>query len=123
MDTQSVAAADAVKRLSSGSLNPLCFGAVDGFAYAAQRRRPFGASKVFTTSELGPLMELIHLSDDGSIPPLNDARWLHLANAEEFYSAIRQGCPLWIIRKGGTRVSQRFEQRLLASNFPYPIAE
>ena len=95
MDTQS-AATNALKRLSSGSFDPRSFGIVDGIAYAAERRRSLSASEVFSAAALGPLMELIHLSQDGLVPPLNDVPWLVLANAEKFYSAVCDGCSLWL---------------------------
>jgi hypothetical protein len=69
MDTQSIPG-NAIDRLSAKEVMPLSFTAVDGLAFAAQKGKLGSApSRSFMVGDIGPLLELRHLSIDGRLVP------------------------------------------------------
>lgn len=71
MDTQSVSGGKEgeVDRIIGSEEVPLTFTAVDGIAFAAQKGRlKLPPSRLFSIGDIGPLLELHHLSADGVLP-------------------------------------------------------
>jgi hypothetical protein len=104
MDTQSTPAFQgntAVDRVIERGGIPLTFTAVDGIAFASTKARlePIHA-KTFSPANLGPLVELFQLSQDGLLPTLETAQWIVFAQWAEFYNVLKGGNNFWICRSG-----------------------
>lgn len=84
--------------MTSVSVSPLTFSAVDDLAFAAQQGRLRGkpVKKVFTPGRIGPLVELAHLSGNDYLPHLESNPWISLATYQTFYSAFTSGHDQWI---------------------------
>lgn len=97
MDTQSIPG-NATDCVSEREVTPLTFTAVDGLAFAAQKgklgRSP---SKALVGGDIGPLLELRHLSIDGRLaPPENILEWMP-SHASGLFSALKQSHQrLWV---------------------------
>lgn len=97
MDTQSIgaAASDENDCVRDGGIIPLTFTAVDGLAFAAVKgKRVSIQSKTFVAADVGPLLELIHLSRDGVLPTS-----VAPSRVVEFYSALQANRQYWICQK------------------------
>ncbi len=75
----------------------LTFSILDGLAFAARKGR-LGQTRStsFVVGDIGPLLELVQLSDHGGLPPLNK---LPVATASEnsgFCSALQAGRSFWL---------------------------
>jgi hypothetical protein len=99
MDMQSVVPVEVEKTLSLNAeeLLPLTFTALDGLAFAAMRARlGQGPAKRLAATSLGPLLELLRLSGDGSLPRVDCMPWIDLSPLTDFYGAYRRQDQLWI---------------------------
>jgi hypothetical protein len=99
MDTQSIPG-DA-KRTTDCVIKreamPLTFTAVDGLAFAAEKGKLGRAqSKAFVARDIGPLLELNHLSCEGLLPPIEGVIRGSLSEADELCAALRQRQRHWI---------------------------
>jgi len=76
----------------------LTFSAVDDLAFAAQQGRLQGkpVNTIFIPQHIGPLLELVHLSGNGQLPPLDSNPWISLAAYKTFYWVFTSGCDQWI---------------------------
>lgn len=74
----------------------LDFTAVDGLAFAAERRRLTGRTPDLTARDLGPLVELGQLAASGLLPAPESAEWLRLDGLGALYHAIAGGRAEWI---------------------------
>ncbi len=99
MDMQSVGPVEVEKTLSLNAeeLFPLTFTALDGLAFAAMRARlGQGPTRPLAATSLGPLLELLSLSRDGSLPRVDCMPWIDLSPLCKFHDAYRQKDQLWI---------------------------
>ena len=73
----------------------LLFSDVDGLAFAAARGRldPRKLPAAYTPQRLGPLLELLHLSAGGRIPP--PGNWLSPNGTAPMMTAVAQGRESW----------------------------
>ena len=77
----------------------LTFTQVDDLAFAAERGRLEGGMPDgihWTTSDLGPLMELSHLAGAGFLPAPESGSWLSLDGMTDFYRAMIGGKQQWM---------------------------
>ncbi len=98
MDTQSIPS-DAIDCVNAKGVVPLTFTAVDGLAFAAQKGKLGCApSSSFTVGDLGPLLELRHLSIDGRLPsPLESLLAGVPSHTVGMFTALKQSQQrLWI---------------------------
>ena len=74
----------------------LLFSDVDGLAFAALRGRLDKAllRPTYETRQLGPLLELLHLSAGGQLPHLKS--WLSLTDTGPLVAALEQGKKVWV---------------------------
>ena len=99
MDTQPIRGN--AKRTENGvserGATPLTFTAVDGLAFAA-RKGMLGRMlpKTFVAEDIGPLLELTHLSSDGALPSVDAMLSASDAKTSGFRSALRENQRQWI---------------------------
>lgn len=76
---------------------PLTFPVVDGFAFAARKGR-LGQSRStsFAVGDIGPLLELIQLSDHGTLPPLEKLPIAAVPENSGFCTALQASRSSWI---------------------------
>jgi hypothetical protein len=95
MDTQSIPGS-ATDCVSEREVTPLTFTAVDGLAFAAQKgrlgRRP---SKAFVVGDIGPLLELRHLSMDGRLAPFESVLTGTPSHTVDLFTALKQNHRFW----------------------------
>ncbi len=91
MDTQSVPG-DAIDCVSAKEAQPLTFTAVDGLAFAAQKGRLSDSSSMsFRAGDIGPLLELWHLSLDNQLPPIEGILDAASGPIAELFFALKEG--------------------------------
>jgi len=98
MDSQSTDFGREHQNISLGSEGgqSLTFAGVDGLAFAAERaKRPFVPKGMFVATDIGPFLELFHLSQDGTVPPLPTAFWFSAGNCAELLAALGADVPFW----------------------------
>src|SRR4051812_30860236 len=78
---------------------PLTFAAVDGLAFAAAKGRC--PAKAFAAFEIGPMLELLHLSKEGAIPALASSAVTVAPETKRFHSELQGDRQLWICPAGG----------------------
>jgi anti-sigma regulatory factor (Ser/Thr protein kinase) len=83
------------------SLSPsrLTFAQVDDLAFAAERGRLAGGIPDgihWTSGDLGPFIELIHLAASGFLPVPESGTWLSLDGMGDFYRAMTDGKQQWV---------------------------
>ena len=78
------------------SQKQLLFSNLDGLAFAAARGKfdPAYLQKTFVPKQLGPLLELLHLSSCGRMP--RPGYWLELKEAAPFVGALEKEMASWI---------------------------
>lgn len=85
--------------MTASSSALLTFAQVDDLAFAAERGRLEGGVPdgiCWTTSDLGPLMELSHLATAGFLPTPESGSWLNLDGMTDFYRAMIDGKQQWL---------------------------
>jgi anti-sigma regulatory factor (Ser/Thr protein kinase) len=75
---------------------PLDFAALDGLAFAAERRRLSGPVPDLVAQDLGPVIELYLLATADLLPAPERAPWLRLDGLGPLYRAIVGGRPQWV---------------------------
>ena len=82
------------------TLRPLSFSAVDDLGFAGQLGRLDGraAKAVFSSSSIGPLLELVHLSEEGVVRSPGDNPWVSLGGLTALYQALVEGREQWLSR-------------------------
>jgi hypothetical protein len=78
----------------------LSFVDLDGLAFAAERGRLEVANLDYDCRELGPLVELIQLSNSGVLPGLGTASWLRLGRFDQVVAALRRQATSWYSPNG-----------------------
>jgi anti-sigma regulatory factor (Ser/Thr protein kinase) len=82
------------------SEQPLTFPALDGIAFAASRGRLGSEAPKHVVTELGPLVEWMHLSAAGLLPMPAVSPWLKLATLEPLCLAATNGTNYCASQKG-----------------------
>ena len=90
MDTESIPG-NAIDRVNAKEVIPLSFTAVDGLAFAAQKGKLGGAlSRSFIVGDIGPLLELRHLSIDGRLASLESTLAGMSSHTVSLFAALKQ---------------------------------
>jgi anti-sigma regulatory factor (Ser/Thr protein kinase) len=79
---------------------PLTFSALDGIAFAASRGRLGSEAPKHVVTELGPLVEWMHLSSAGLLPLPTASQWLKLASLEPLCLAATNTTNHWVSQQG-----------------------
>lgn len=85
------------------SARPLTFSAVDGLAFAAARGvldTPVAPPRPFAPTSLGPLLEFLHLTACGRLPPLSGGSWLAANGAAPMIAALQENRERWVSADG-----------------------
>ncbi|NGX95428.1 MAG: hypothetical protein G4V63_09445 [Candidatus Afipia apatlaquensis] len=99
MDTQSIPglAAREIDCVNKREVTPLTFTAVDGLAFAAQKGKlGRSSSHSFMAGDIGPLLELRHLSADGLLTPFENILSESPSYTTDLFLALKQSQQLWI---------------------------
>lgn len=84
-------------RPHTAHVRTLDFVTLDGLAFAAERGRLAGREVERTAArDLGPLVEMSHLSSAGLLPKPGDAPWLELDGMGDFRRALADGQMRWV---------------------------
>jgi hypothetical protein len=89
MDTQSIPG-NTIDCVNAREVIPLTFTAVDGLAFAAQKGKLGPPSKSFMVGDIGPLLELRHLSIDGRLAPLENILAGMSSHTVDLFAALRR---------------------------------